>query len=303
MSIRFRALFLLPIMSVAITACVSDSSDDLSLKDYAWASVDSVEAGVSDLHWSGSRFIGVGTAGQILTSSDGFTWAEERVDTAYQLTAVAGPDSLLVALGTDWLGDGEGVWVSAHGGPWERVRQGPPRLSGIAWSGQRFVAIGASGVIMVSSDGRTWSSRVSQTTETLNDIVWSGNQFIAVGSNGAIVTSLTGNLWESRNSGLTSDLQTVIWTGSRLVAQGASDTILHSSDAVTWLKRAMVWTGRHLIAVGSYATAPVGAVAYSPDGLNWTADTERLPKGLVAVTSNGTIAVAAGISGGLYTGQ
>ena len=52
-----------------------------------------------------------------------------------------------------------------------------------------FVAVGASGTILTSPDGITWTARTSGTTNILYGVTWSGTQFVAVGGSGTIVTS------------------------------------------------------------------------------------------------------------------
>ena len=62
-------------------------------------------------------------------------------------------------------------------------------LNGIVWSGTQFVAVGANGTMLTSSDGITWTVSTSVTTYGLNGIAWSGVQFEAVGQYGIILMS------------------------------------------------------------------------------------------------------------------
>jgi photosystem II stability/assembly factor-like uncharacterized protein len=62
-------------------------------------------------------------------------------------------------------------------------------LPGVTWSGPQFVAVGDSGVILTSPDGKTWTSQTSGTSQILRGVIWSGSQFVAVGDSGVILTS------------------------------------------------------------------------------------------------------------------
>jgi hypothetical protein len=62
-------------------------------------------------------------------------------------------------------------------------------FAGVAWSGSQFVAVGYSGAILTSPDGRTWITQHAATAQGLLGIAWSGSQFVAVGGAGTILTS------------------------------------------------------------------------------------------------------------------
>jgi len=107
-------------------------------------------------------------------------------------------------------------------------------LFGIAWSGSRFVAVGADGTIINSPDGVSWTNCNSGTTIELNSISWSGSQFVAVGNSGTILTSPDGVNWTKQTSGTGDTLRGVVWGGNQFVAVGNNKNILTSPDGIIW---------------------------------------------------------------------
>ena len=73
-----------------------------------------------------------------------------------------------------------------------------------------FVAVGASGTILTSDNGTTWTSRTSGTSVTLQNVTYGNSLFLAVGESGTILTSSdNGTTWTSRTSGTTYTLKDV----------------------------------------------------------------------------------------------
>lgn len=101
-----------------------------------------------------------------------------------------------------------------------------------------FVAVGAEGAILISSDAVTWEAEVSGTGVRLNGVAASGALFVAVGERGTILTSRTGRVWTSRSSGTEVDLAQVMFEGGQFVAVGGgySDraVVLTSLDGIGW---------------------------------------------------------------------
>ena len=111
-------------------------------------------------------------------------------------------------------------------------------LNDVTWSGTQFVAVGASGTILTSPDGITWTTRTSGTTSGLNAVVWSGTQFVAVGASGVIRTSPDGITWTTRASGTTASINDIAWSGSLFMgvcsAVSSIARIVTSPDGITW---------------------------------------------------------------------
>ena len=112
--------------------------------------------GLHDVTWSGGRFVAVGDYA-VLYSSDGDRWQPAHLDIESPLTGVGGSGTGFVAVG--WGGT---VLHSSDGIGWDaatEVGDGVPlpALDGVAWSGERFVAVGGwTDTIVHSLDGEHW---------------------------------------------------------------------------------------------------------------------------------------------------
>ena len=77
-----------------------------------------------------------------------------------------------------------------------------------------FIAVGASGTIITSPDGVTWTQQTSGVSTGLYGITYSSELgiFIAVGASGTILTSPDGVTWTQQTSGVTTVLNKVIFS-------------------------------------------------------------------------------------------
>ncbi|WP_461256449.1 sialidase family protein [Treponema sp. R80B11-R83G3] len=183
---------------------------------------------------------------------------------------------------------------------------GTSRINAIAWGGaagqEKFVAVGGdsgivnSGKIAYSSDGVTWTA-VSNTTFTnaFNGITWGGTagneKFVAVGNGGAVATSPNGVTWTAvADSIFDIWFYAIVWGTDKFVAVGGNASIAYSSDGVTWTKLDRQVIGGVFGSSNNYirdiaysddywgpgtakfvAVGDNGKMAYSSDGVTWTA--------------------------------
>jgi hypothetical protein len=98
------------------------------------------------------------------------------------------------------------------------------------------------------------------------DMAWNGTLGVQVCDRGQVYTSRNLIDWFPQNSNLTNDLQVVTFFGRRIILTGAS-----------------------------------GAVAYSDDGVNFTAGSLNTTNWIVDVTASSNLVVAVGDNGALYT--
>lgn len=100
----------------------------------------------------------------------------------------------------------------------------------------RWVAVGAGGASIYSTDGNTWAvgrDLATPPNPALRSLTHAAGTFFAVGDAGTILSSTDGITWTSHTSGTTNNLNGVTHA-TIYVAVGDSGTILISSDGNTW---------------------------------------------------------------------
>jgi hypothetical protein len=155
-------------------------------------------------------------------------------------------------------------------------------LSGVAWDGAAFTAIGAaslgrlgiSSVLFSSPDGNRWT-RQSGPAEVLVDLAWGNKLFVAVGGGGrqgAVFTSPDLHEWVDRTPMRCPPLRAVRWSGAFFVAVGVNGAILTSVDGTRWSERPSR-TEHDLLGVACHDSFCVavgdGVLLTSTDGAQW----------------------------------
>lgn len=178
-------------------------------------------------------------------------------------------------------------------------------LHAAAWSGSRFVVAGNAGLILVSSDGISWSMRAAGVASALHGAAFTGGQFVVVGEAGTVLTSPDGNTWTKRATSTTKTLRAVVWTGSSLVAVGDDGTAITSPTGTVWTTRftgtsldllAAVWTGAKVFAVGE-----LGITLESVTGGAWSQSSQVPALSFTGVTWDGGQLIASTSGGTLHT--
>lgn len=116
-----------------------------------------------------------------------------------------------------------------------RAVPGGSFLWGITAGASQLVTVGTNGKILTSSDGQTWTTRVSGTSDWLVGVTYGAGRFVAVGDHGTILISSDGATWtRATTRGTTQRLNNVAFGGDRFVAVGEGGTIVTSPDAQSW---------------------------------------------------------------------
>jgi hypothetical protein len=145
-----------------------------------------------------------------------------------------------------------------------------------------FVGVGSGGVIVTSSDGRSWAVTHADTLYSLQDVVWTGTQFVAVGGWATVATSPDGLHWTTRDLGLDDYFTAVAYgDGLYVVTCYCKGYVYVSRDALTWttasvpdawcLKAAGFGAGRYVVA------GKGGDLFTSIDGYTWNRVTQYNP--------------------------
>ncbi|RPH85421.1 MAG: hypothetical protein EHM75_09765 [Desulfobacteraceae bacterium] len=177
------------------------------------------------------RYVAVGTWGTIRTSADGVNWQNQTSNTAWSLRGItSGQNQFVVA------GDGGSILTSPDGTTWTPQNStSADFLFGITYGDNgKFVAVGLSDKVHISSNGSVWQDKPLGTTYWLNGITYGNGKYVSVGLGGAILTSADGDTWEPKSSSTTEWLLGVAYGNGLFVAVGTKGTILTSPDGHTW---------------------------------------------------------------------
>ncbi len=166
-------------------------------------------------------------------------------------------------------------------GPLDRWAQRNPRpqsepLLAVAHGPDQFVAVGARGAILTSSDGTEWALQNRRADVTLNGLAYGAGLFVAVGEGGTVLSSPDGTNWSFRFTAAGTTLRAVTWSAGRFVAvggaPGVTTLVMHSSDGLSWSRIPLnsFSAGQSVTAGnGVFVAAGSASVLRSPDGIIW----------------------------------
>jgi hypothetical protein len=138
-------------------------------------------------------------------------------------------------------------------------------LYGLAYGNSLYVAVGAAGTVLTSSDASSWSSITPATGSDLRSVAWGNGIFVAVGAGGALVTSAGGTAWTAQPALGGATLRSVAY-GRQFVAVGDAGAIFTSTNGLAWQAQASGVT-QNLLAV---TPAGLGYSAVGAAGTNLT---------------------------------
>ena len=191
------------------------SSDGVTFTNGARPPTNSMVAAAFD----GTNFVAVGGtlsgSGAVATSTNGSDWVDRTNISGGTLLAVCHAASGWVAVGSG------GVITSPDTLTWTRRSFRTP--TGVTYGNGIYVAVGALGSVITSSDGATWQVQSSGTTKNLFGIAFQDGQFTAVGDAGTIITSPDGANWTTQVSGTTQSLRSIAYGARRYLVRGTNN--------------------------------------------------------------------------------
>lgn len=156
-------------------------------------------------------------------------------------------------------------------------KKSPTRISSlhsIVHGGGLFLALNATGRILVSEDGLTWQERPLGAKHRLNHVIHAGGTFLGVGDSGTVMTSTDAHAWTERFPGTKVNLHAVASMPGGFLAVGDKGTVLLSKDGETWTRSPTSHSEELASAAcgdsGCVVIGPGGASLFSPDGKAWT---------------------------------
>ncbi len=244
---------------------LEDSSAILVSADrVGWRDLSRPGQGLTDVHWSGERWVAVGYYGVVEASVDGREWESLQPvpDPAVTWRAAASSPTRLVAVGVRHSVE-PFVAVMEQDGAWlYPTVSGAGSLEDVLWTGTQFVAVGSgvasgtTGMVGWSADGLAWA--FTPTGSALVELAFDGRRLVAVGPAGTVLWSDDGRSWATAQTGTPIRFEEVTWAGDRFVAVAAAGGPWESADGETWAQvedvpprvvTGLAWTGRELLAV------------------------------------------------------
>ncbi len=220
--------------------------------------------------------------GAIYTSADPLAtspvWTARTSNVSYDLTKVLYSSSTWYVYGKSGT-----ILKSTNAVDWTNLSVSASAISanGIIANGNVKVYFGANGNIVSTTDGITFTKRVSGTTVNLLDGVFANSLYVIVGQNGTVLTSPDAITWTLRTSGSSAQLNRVTYGNSYFTIAGYDSTLLKSTDGISWSNAAIGYDGggfpsnfdfnsiKYLYGEW-YAVGLNGAIVYGSDLANWS---------------------------------
>lgn len=268
----------------------------------------------------GNEDSSAGTTGSgfILTSADGITWFLQTVDEPLRdvtyadgqfviLAGDLGPSSTLTSddglyfnggpppgengLGYDLDGVacgngvcvavGNGVFLSEDGLNWTLINKGPGgTIYSFVQKNQTVVGVGASGVIITTTNGVAWADRQVREDATWLDLCAGDQGFVAVGTFAALATSPDGYTWTSHENVIDGHFHAIAYGAGHYVAVAWESSgnrygyFVTSADGMNWEQRRpfanRYFNGSIAYGAGRFVVFGTnGEFFHSSNGLNW----------------------------------
>ena len=214
-----------------------------SINGIHWTARSSGKSGLMmNVNGDGPLWVAVGESGAIITSTNGLDWTARTSPTNALFRGVAYGNGTYLA-----CGDNGALVRSTNGITWTAVSSGTAlSLQGVGYGAEfvdaggtngattdspLFVVVGASGLIMTSTNGASWTTRTSGTTTWLSDVMYGNGYYVAVG-NTRILRSADGIAWSAATN--STYLYRVAYCSGVFKTTGRSGAIWTSSDGATW---------------------------------------------------------------------
>jgi photosystem II stability/assembly factor-like uncharacterized protein len=180
------------------------------------------------------RWVALTSDGKLRCSTDGIEWNSAYLPIESFLRGVAFGNGQFVAVGGSYLGCGSVILTSANGRSWNlHTCLSKQVLHAVAYSGNRFVAVGAGGTILTSKSGQRWQKQASDTDATLAAVVHGNGTCVISGDDGLILSSRDAQTWTRQTSGTSRYVGNMVFDREHFVAT-VGDLHLESTDGSRW---------------------------------------------------------------------
>ena len=252
---------------------------------------------------NGTHFVG-GNAGAMVTSTDALTWYSINPGFTGDIIYNATPSQKYI-----WLSSSKFA-TSTDGNRFTSPNVAWPlntTVNAVAYGGGIYVIGGQTGNIITSTDGVTWTPRVTATTSTIYSLTYGASKFVAAGQLGVLETSTNGIAWTTQNSGTVTQINKLAYLNNALFFAAGQAYIATSTDAVTWTSRTLTTPATTTITSVTFGAGvymyggSAGNVATSTDGITWTARTFGSTSSIATIIFGNSLFVAVGNGGIIRT--
>ena len=270
-----------------------DKSKWEEIKNLSWKKqISNTTNDLLGIAFGNGLWVAFGREGTILTSNNGISWAQQKIDTKPRSVVYA--NGLWVAVGLEGT-----ISTSKDGISWTQQTSNTTNvLLNIAFGNGLWVAVGSRGTILTSSDGISWTKQTSNTNVYLKQASYASGIWIVVAQDYVILTSKDGISWTKLNSGV-KYLSVIAHANDIWVTAGWKGTILTSKDGISWTQRTsnttkwlshISYNNNMWIVFGSN-----GIILTSSDGISWIKQKSITDDSLTGVTYSNGMWVLTGI--------
>ena len=261
----------------------------------------------ADMAWGKDLFVGVSSCFDSLsaTSPDGINWTRRNIGNAYLWDRICYGSGIFVAMNSRGA-----ISVSSDGSTWQSVNEvyrsdDIRRNREMVYGNGMFVIVGNRGRILTSTGGMAWKE--STPLDMAGDyysMVFEAGQFVVIDNHGGAFRSRDGLVWKE-TPGNPSGIPSLTYGNGRYLAVSENGTAYSDDSAATWkVSKAReklfiydaAYSGKDFIVVGNS-----GAIATSPDGLDWTERDAETTSDLLGVVWGNDRALAYGSGGTTLT--
>lgn len=200
---------------------------------------------------------------------------------------------------------------------WSNLTSGTSSaIRSIKYAAGKYVAVGAGGLILVSTDRENWAAKTSGTVQDLIGIEYGNGVWVAIAQNGTVCVSSDTESWSTTSIGGSLALLCITFGNSLFVIGAATNTntsaIVTSANGTSWSANKLAggalgsgvwslsWNGTMFL--GGCQGSGVNNVAYrSTDGNTWNSAVTGATFLFRAIANDGTTFVMVGDNGTILT--
>ncbi len=241
--------------------------------------VSSVLSAFEDVIFAQDKFVAVGNRGVIMTSTNGIVWEPQDSGTAATFNDIAYGDGKFVTVGTSDESGTQGIILTSSNAEDWQIQFTEFPLYGVSFGPAGLTVVGGGfggcGQSLTSAGGLYFESGPDDCGSGLGttpyDVACNDEVCIAVGFDGLVAVSEDGLLWEEQQRGTTMTLFAIAASEDRLIAAGQINAVTSSTNGRDFAEQVVPGNWRDCATDGQafVLVGEDGAIAESPDGLQW----------------------------------